>query len=177
MTGDEFMNALVIGCGLTGSVVARFLAEELNKKVVIWERRNHIGGNMYDYYDEHNILVHRYGPHIFHTNNKKIYDFICRFAKWEKYKLTYMAYINGKFTPTPFNFKTIDDYFTENEAADLKERIKKVFAGRDTATVLEVLNCSDEKIRAYAQFLFDNDYSLYTAKQWGGLQVKLTQVF
>lgn len=167
MTGDEFMDALVIGCGLTGSVVARFLAEELNKKVVIWERRNHIGGNMYDYYDEHNILVHRYGPHIFHTNNKKIYDFICRFAKWKKYKLTYMAYINGKFTPTPFNFKTIDDYFTENEAADLKGRIKKVFAGRDTATVLEVLNCSDEKIRAYAQFLFDNDYSLYTAKQWG----------
>ena len=161
------MDALVIGCGLTGSVVARFLAEELNKKVVIWERRNHIGGNMYDYYDEHNILVHRYGPHIFHTNNKKIYDFICRFAKWKKYKLTYMAYINGKFTPTPFNFKTIDDYFTENEAADLKGRIKKVFAGRDTATVLEVLNCSDEKIRAYAQFLFDNDYSLYTAKQWG----------
>lgn len=167
MTGDEFMDALVIGSGLTGSVVARFLAEELNKKVVIWERRNHIGGNMYDYYDEHNILVHRYGPHIFHTNNKKIYDFICRFAKWKKYKLTYMAYINGKFTPTPFNFKTIDDYFTENEAADLKGRIKKVFAGRDTATVLEVLNCSDEKIRAYAQFLFDNDYSLYTAKQWG----------
>lgn len=161
------MDALVIGCGLTGSVVARFLAEKLNKKVVIWERRNHIGGNMYDYYDEHNILVHKYGPHIFHTNNKNIYDFICRFAKWKKYKLTYMAYVNGKFTPTPFNFKTIDDYFIESEAADLKERIKKVFAGRDTATVLEVLNCSDEKIRAYAQFLFDNDYSLYTAKQWG----------
>ena len=78
-----------------------------------------------------------------------------------------MAYVNGKFTPTPFNFKTIDDYFIESEAADLKERIKKVFAGRDTATVLEVLNCSDEKISAYAQFLFDNDYSLYTAKQWG----------
>ncbi len=161
------MDALVIGCGLTGSVVARFLAEKLNKKVVIWERRNHIGGNMYDYYDEHNILVHKYGPHIFHTNNKNIYDFICRFAKWKKYKLTYMAYVNDKFTPMPFNFKTIDDYFTESEAADLKERIKKVFAGRDTATVLEVLNCSDEKIRAYAQFLFDNDYSLYTAKQWG----------
>ena len=161
------MDALVVGCGLTGSVVARFLAEKLNKNVVIWERRNHIGGNMYDYYDEHNILVHKYGPHIFHTNNKKIYDFICRFAKWEKYKLTYMVYMNGKFTPTPFNFTTIDDYFTESEAADLKERIKKVFAGSDTATVLEVLNCSDEKIRAYAQFLFDNDYSLYTAKQWG----------
>lgn len=161
------MDALVIGCGLTGSVIARFLAEKLNKKVVIWERRNHIGGNMYDYYDEHNILVHKYGPHTFHTNNKELYDYICHFVEWKEYKLTCMAYVNGKFTPTPFNFKTIDDYFIESEAADLKERIKKVFAGRDTATVLEVLNCSDEKIRAYAQFLFDNDYSLYTAKQWG----------
>lgn len=161
------MDALVIGCGLTGAVVARFLAEELNKKVVIWERRNHIGGNMYDYYDEHNILVHKYGPHIFHTNNRIIYDYVCKFADWNKYKLTYMAYMNGKFTPTPFNFQTIDDYYDVEEADDLKQRIKKVFDGRQTATVLEVLNCNDEKVRAYAQFLFDNDYSLYTAKQWG----------
>ena len=161
------MDALVIGCGLTGAVAARFLAEELNKKVVIWERRNHIGGNMYDYYDEHNILVHKYGPHTFHTNNKALFDYINRFAEWKEYKLTCMAYINGKFTPTPFNFQTIDDYYDEADADDLKERIKNFFAGRDTATVLEVLNCPDEKIRAYAQFLFDNDYSLYTAKQWG----------
>lgn len=161
------MDALVIGCGLTGAVVARFLAEELNKKVVIWERRNHIGGNMYDYYDEHNILVHKYGPHIFHTNNRIIYDYVCKFADWNKYKLTYMAYMNGKFTPTPFNFQTIDDYYDVEEGDDLKQRIKKVFDGRQTATVLEVLNCNDEKVRAYAQFLFDNDYSLYTAKQWG----------
>lgn len=161
------MDALVIGCGLTGAVVARFLAEELNKKVVIWERRNHIGGNMYDYYDEHNILVHKYGPHTFHTTKKNLFDYMCRFAEWDEYKLTCMAYINGKFTPTPFNFKTIDDYYDVEEADDLKQRIKKVFDGRQTATVLEVLNCNDEKVRAYAQFLFDNDYSLYTAKQWG----------
>lgn len=161
------MDALVIGCGLTGAVVARFLAEELNKKVVIWERRNHIGGNMYDYYDEHNILVHKYGPHTFHTTKKNLFDYMCRFAEWDEYKLTCMAYVNGKFTPTPFNFQTIDDYYDVEEADDLKQRIKKVFDGRQTATVLEVLNCNDEKVRAYAQFLFDNDYSLYTAKQWG----------
>ncbi len=161
------MDALVIGCGLTGAVVARFLAEELNKKVVIWERRNHIGGNMYDYYDEHNILVHKYGPHTFHTTEKILFDYMCRFAEWDEYKLTCMAYVNGKFTPTPFNFQTIDDYYDVEEADDLKQRIKKVFDGRQTATVLEVLNCNDEKVRAYAQFLFDNDYSLYTAKQWG----------
>lgn len=161
------MDALVIGCGLTGAVVARFLADELNKKVVIWERRDHIGGNMYDYYDEHNILVHKYGPHTFHTTKKNLFDYMCRFAEWEEYKLTCMAYVNGKFTPTPFNFQTIDDYYNKAEADDLKQRVKKVFGGRQTATVLEVLNCNDEKVRAYAQFLFDNDYSLYTAKQWG----------
>lgn len=161
------MEALVIGGGLTGSVIARFIAEKLNRKVIIWDRRNHIGGNMYDYYDEHGILVHKYGPHIFHTKKKHLYDYMCRFAEWNEYKLRCMAQINGKFTPTPFNFQTIDDFYNKEEAADLKKRIKKIFGDRTVATVVEVLNCSDEKVRGYAQFLFDNDYSLYTAKQWG----------
>lgn len=161
------MNALVIGCGLTGAVVARFMAEQLHKKVTIWDRRNHIGGNMYDFYDEYGILIHQYGPHTFHTTKKYLYDFVCRYSNWLPYKLTCMAKINGKFTPTPFNFQTIDDYYSKEEAADLKNRIKAVFGDRSTATVVEVLNCPDAKVRAYAQFLFDNDYSLYTAKQWG----------
>ena len=161
------MEALVIGCGLTGSVIARFLAEKLNKKVVIWDRRNHVGGNMYDYYDEHGILVHKYGPHTFHTKKEYLYDYMCQFAEWKEYKLTCMAQINGKFTPTPFNFQTIDDFYDKKEAADLKKRIRNEFGNKATATVVEVLNCNDEKIKKYAQFLFDNDYSLYTAKQWG----------
>lgn len=161
------MDVLVVGCGLTGSVISRYLAENLNKKVIIWDRRSHIGGNMYDYYDEHGILVHRYGPHIFHTEKKEIYDYICQYNKWDYFKLTYMAEMNGKFTPTPFNYQTIDDYYSKEEAADLKRRLKDIFGDRKTATVVEVLNCSDEKVRGYAKFLFDNDYSLYTAKQWG----------
>ena len=161
------MEALVIGCGLTGSVIARFLAEKLNKKVVIWDRRNHVGGNMYDYYDEHGILVHKYGPHTFHTKKKYLYDYMYQFAEWKEYKLTCMAQINGKFTPTPFNFQTIDDFYDKKEADDLKKRIRNEFGNKATATVVEVLNCNDKKIQEYAQFLFDNDYSLYTAKQWG----------
>ena len=161
------MDALVIGCGLTGSVITRSLAENLNKKVVIWDRRNHLGGNMYDYYDDHNILVHKYGPHTFHTNNKALYDYICKYAEWKNYKLTCMAQIDGIFTPTPFNFKTIDDFFTKEKAIELKNRIKKVFGNKKVVTVVEVLNCKDEKIREYANFLFKKDYSLYTAKQWG----------
>lgn len=161
------MDCLIVGCGLSGCVVARFLAEECGKKVTVWERRDHIGGNMYDYVDEHGILVHKYGPHTFHTNMKKLYEYICKYTEWDEYKLTCMAEIDGKVTPTPFNFKTIDDFYSKGEAIELKQRIKEYFGNRDTATVVELLECEDNKIRDYAKFLFDKDYSLYTAKQWG----------
>ncbi|MDR0297277.1 MAG: UDP-galactopyranose mutase [Streptococcaceae bacterium] len=161
------MDALVVGCGLSGSVIARYLAEELGKKVVIWEKRDHIAGNMYDFKDKHGILVHKYGPHTFHTKKKELYDYMCRFTEWQNYKLTCGAMINGKYTPTPFNFQTIDDFYSQEEAEDLKTRLKLEFSNRKTITVLEALDAKDPMIKQYAQFLFDNDYSLYTAKQWG----------
>ncbi|OVE67356.1 UDP-galactopyranose mutase [Clostridium diolis] len=160
-------DVLIVGCGLTGAVIARHLAEKCNKKVKILERRNHIAGNMYDYTDEHGILVQKYGPHTFHTKKKELYEFMCKYAKWEPYTLTCMAEIDGKATPTPFNFQTIDDFYSSDDAEDLKARIKAHYGDKATATVLEVLNCSDSVIREYAQFLYDKDYSLYSAKQWG----------
>ena len=160
------MDALIIGCGLSGSVIARELAEA-GKKVTIWERRDHIGGNMYDYVDEHGILVHKYGPHAFHTSNQEVFDYINRFAKWKNFHLVCGAQIDGKFTPTPFNFKTIDDFYSPEDASELKKRILQYFPGRSSATVTEVLSCPDSLVRGYAEFLFEKDYSLYTAKQWG----------
>lgn len=158
--------ALVVGCGLSGAVIARELAEK-GYKVQILERRNHIGGNMYDHVDEYGILVHDYGPHTFHTKKKELYDYMCRYAEWDEFYLTCGAEINGKCTPTPFNFQTIDDFYSIENAKRLKAEIKKEFPGRDTATVIEVLECKNSIIHEYAQFLFDNDYSLYSAKQWG----------
>lgn len=160
------LDLLVIGCGLSGAVVARYFAEQ-GKRVTIWERRDHIGGNMYDFVDKHGILVHQYGPHAFHTNNKTLIDYISRFGEWEEYKLTCMAEIDKKTTPTPFNFQTIDDFYPIIEAKELKRRIKQKFKNRETATVVELLEHSDDMIRGFAQFLFEKDYSLYTAKQWG----------
>ena len=156
----------MVGCGLCGSVAARHFAEK-GKKVVIWERRGHIAGNMYDYVDEHGILVHRYGPHTFHTNQKELYEYICRFGQWTEYRLTGGAEIDGICTPVPFNFQTIDDFYPPEEAALLKRRINETFGEKQTATVLEVLEHPDPLISGYARFLFEKDYSLYTAKQWG----------
>ena len=160
------MDDLVIGCGLSGAVVARHLAER-GRQVTIWERRDHIGGNMYDYVDEHGFLVQKYGPHTFHTKKKELYDYMCRFGRWQDYKLTCGAAWGGKYTPTPFNFTTIDTFYPAEKAELLKEKLKKAFSGRDTATVVEVLAHPDEDIRGYAEFLFQNDYAPYTAKQWG----------
>ena len=158
--------AIVVGCGLSGAVVARQLAEA-DYSVTILERRNHIAGNMYDYVDQHGFLVHKYGPHTFHTKKKKLYDYMCRFGKWQEFKLTCGAEIDGKCTPTPFNFQTIDDFYTRTKAIELKEHIRIAFGDRKTATVVEMLEHPDVIIREFAEFLFDKDYSLYTAKQWG----------
>ena len=158
--------ALIVGCGLSGAVIARELAEK-GYRVKVLEKRNHIGGNMYDYVDEYGILVHKYGPHTFHTKKKELFDYMCKFGEWEKYYLTCGAEIDGITTPTPFNFKTIDDFYSEDNAKELKAEISKTFPGKDYATVVETLECGNCKVSDYAQFLFDKDYSLYSAKQWG----------
>lgn len=160
------MDCLVIGCGLSGAVIARHLAQQ-GKQVVIWERRDHIGGNMYDYVDEHGFLVQKYGPHTFHTKQKFLYDYMCQYESWQEYKLTCGAVWNGTYTPTPFNFTTIDTFYPSQKAERLKEKLRKAFAGRSTATVVEVLEHPDPDIRGYAEYLFQNDYAPYTAKQWG----------
>lgn len=159
-------DALVVGCGLTGSVIARHLAEQ-GKQVEIWERRDHIGGNMYDYIDSHGFLVQQYGPHTFHTKKKELYDYMCQFEQWQDYRLTCGAIWDNTYTPTPFNFTTIDTFYPADKAQRLKEKLAQAFPGRETATVVEVLEHSDPEIRSYAEFLFQNDYAPYTAKQWG----------
>ena len=160
------MRCLVIGCGLTGAVIARELAQR-GAEVEIWERRSHIGGNLYDYVDEHGFLVQKYGPHAFHTTSRELYDYIRRYEQWRPYRLTCGAVWEGKYTPTPFNFTTIDTFYPPEQAERLKEKLRAAFAGRETAAVTEVLDHPDPDIRDYGAYLFKNDYAPYTAKQWG----------
>lgn len=160
------MDLLVVGCGLSGAVVARYWADR-GKTVVIIERRNHVGGNMFDYVDEHGIVVHKYGPHTFHTAQVRLLGYVSQYAEWDAYHLTCGTEINGTITPTPFNFQTIDDFYSPSHAGRLKARLTRAFAGREFATVREVLRHPDPVIRDYAEFLFEHDYRLYAAKQWG----------
>lgn len=162
----EEYDVVVVGCGLSGAAIARVLADN-DKKVLILEKRNHIAGNMFDYVNKDGILVQQYGPHTFHTNKKELFDFMEKYGEWEDYKLTCGAVIDDKYTPTPFNYQTIDDFYNVHEANELKSEIEKYYEGKEFATVLELLEHESLLIRQYATFLFEKDYSLYTAKQWG----------
>ena len=161
------MDCLIIGAGLSGAVIARYLAEQCNKKVCIWERRNHIGGNMFDYVDAHNIRVQKYGPHIFHTNEKSLFDFMQQFVEMTPFKLTYKTFMNGRYTNTPFNFNTIDTFYPPIQAELLKNALKKYFSNKAEVSILEMLKADELIIKQYADFLFTNDYKPYTSKQWG----------
>ena len=158
-------DVIVAGAGLTGSIYARHFAD-LGKRVLILERREHVGGNLYDYLED-GIYVQKYGPHSFHCNDKKVLSFIKKYAEVYDFILNVQVYMHNKFTPSPFNFKTIDQFYREDEAKRLKEKLLSYFKEAKSATILELLGSNDEEIRNFGKFLYESDYSLYTAKQWG----------
>ena len=145
--------------------MARILAEK-GHQVLILERRAHPAGNAYDDMDDHGIRVQRYGPHIFHTSDEEVYRWITRFCEPEAYRPTTAAVIDGISTPVPLNFRTIDQFYSPEEAALLKGKLQENYPGRDSVPVTELLQATDPDIRAFAEFLFEKDYKLYTAKQW-----------
>lgn len=156
---------VIVGAGLSAAVVARCLADD-GKKILIIERRNHLGGNLFDEKNEDGIIVQKYGPHTFHTNSDEVIKFVTKYAEFEEYHLKCEVSMVNKITPSPFNFKTIDQFYDKNKAELLKDKLLKNYP-QGKATVVELLESKDEDIAEYANFLFENDYSLYTSKQWG----------
>lgn len=157
---------IIVGAGLAGGILARKLAENNNKKILIVERRNHIAGNTYDFDDEHGIKVQKYGPHVLHTNSEEVYKFLTQYCNPVDYRTKCEAVIDGISTPSPFNFKTIDQFYSADKAEVLKNKLLEYYNNRPSVTVVEMLESTDEEIKGFAEFLFEKDYKLYTAKQW-----------
>lgn len=159
------MNALIIGCGFAGATVARKLAEQ-NIKVKMIERRNHIGGNCYDCFDEHGILIHQYGPHIFHTNSKEVYDFLSKYTKWYDYSHEVVGDVYGKIIPIPFNLNTLQIVFGEEKGSALKKELIDTYGMNARVPILELQKSDSEGIREVAKYVYENIFLKYTMKQW-----------
>jgi len=154
---------LIVGAGFAGSVMAERLALQLNKKVLIVEKRNHIAGNAYDEYDEHGILVHRYGPHIFHTNSKKVFDYLSKFTEWIPYKHKVLAKLGNNLYPIPINRITINKLYNLNlkTDAEVSQFFEKVKEKR-----FPIKNSEDIIVNQVGYDLFEKFFKNYTKKQW-----------
>lgn len=159
-------DSIVIGSGFAGAVVARQLAENKGQKVLVLDARDHIGGNCYDRKDEHGILIHQYGPHIFHTNIQRVYEYLSRFTEWYEYRHEVVGNIYGKELPIPFNLNTLEEVYGER-APHLEKLLIENFGEGARVPILELMNHEDEELQEIAQYVYENIFLKYTMKQWG----------
>lgn len=159
-------DVVIAGCGFAGAAAARSLADS-GKTVLILERRPQIGGNMFDEKDANGVLVHRYGPHIFHTNSEKVFTFLKRFSDFIPYEHRVLGFIDGKYVPIRFNFMSLETLAGKEKAAKIEQKLLAAFPGRATAAVTELLGSADKTVREFGEFVYEKVFVHYTAKQWG----------
>jgi UDP-galactopyranose mutase len=154
---------LIVGAGFAGSVLAERLATQANKRVLVVERRSHIAGNAFDEYDESGILVHRYGPHIFHTNSTYAFQYLSRFTKWRPYEHRVLTSVDGRLLPFPINLDTINQlYGTSLTSEEMKRYLSSVVERRTPNRTAE-----DVVVAAVGRELYEKFFRGYTRKQWG----------
>lgn len=161
------LNCVIIGAGIAGCVAARKLAEEGNRNVLVIERLNHFGGNCFDETDDYGILVQKHGPHIFHTENERVREYLSRFTDWYDFKHEVVADISGLFLPVPFNLNTLRMVFEEGKAERLERKLIRGYGYSNRVSVLELRKDKDSEIREVAEYAYNNIYLKYTIKQWG----------
>ncbi|WP_444301513.1 UDP-galactopyranose mutase [Intestinimonas butyriciproducens] len=164
---DTHFDCLVIGAGYAGSVAARELAERGGKRVLVLERRGHVGGNAYDCLDEHGILIHKYGPHIFHTSERRVFDYLSRFTGWRDYQHRVVANVHGRFLPVPFNLASLHMAFPKEKAARLEDKLLSAYSANARVTILSLRENTDPELREVADYVYENVFVHYTMKQWG----------
>ena len=161
----EKVKNLIVGCGLSGVVVARKLAEQ-GEPVVIIDKRSHIGGNLYDYKEE-SITVHKYGPHVFHTNSSEVWQFLSRFTKWHRFMYRVKAFIDGEEVNVPFNLDSLKQVFPKDMAKRLSEKLIEKYGFNKKVPILELKESRDLDLEFLARYVYDKVFAGYTSKQWG----------
>lgn len=154
---------LIVGAGFAGSVLAERLATERNERVLLIDRRPHIGGNAYDRYDDDGLLIHQYGPHIFHTNSKQIFDYLSRFTEWRFYEHRVLAEVDGMLVPIPINLDTVNKLYGLNLTS---EQLQDWFAER-AEQIGEIKTSEDVVVSVVGRELYEKFFRGYTRKQWG----------
>jgi UDP-galactopyranose mutase len=153
---------LIVGAGFAGSVLAERLASVAGKKVLLIDQRNHVGGNAYDCYNEDGILIHKYGPHIFHTNSKTIIDYLGQFTEWRPYEHRVLASVDGQLLPIPINLNTINELYGLNLSS---ESINDFFEEK-AEKVQYVRTSEDVVVSKVGRELYEKFFRGYTRKQW-----------
>jgi UDP-galactopyranose mutase len=154
---------LIVGAGFAGSVLAERLAAGSDQRVLVCERRNHIAGNAYDCYDDHGILIHKYGPHIFHTNSADVFEYLSRFTAWRPYEHRVLASVDGQLVPIPINLDTVNRlYGLALTSFEVEEFFAKV-----AEQVEHVKTSEDVVVSKVGRELYEKFFRGYTRKQWG----------
>ena len=160
-------DCIIVGAGIAGATVARKLAEDGNKKVLIIERRNHIGGNCYDRPDEYGILIHEYGPHIFHTEEEPVREFLSRFTDWYDFGHEVVAKVGDKLIPVPFNLNTLHMVYDQEKANRLEKKLIEEYGQDSRVPIMKLRENADPDVREIAEYVYQNVFLKYTMKQWG----------
>ncbi|MCC2674106.1 MAG: glf [Ramlibacter sp.] len=161
--GQAQFDYLIVGAGFAGSVLAERLANELGMRVLIVDKRPHIGGNAYDRYDDHGVLIHPYGPHIFHTNSEDIFEYLSMFTEWRPYQHRVLASVDGQLVPMPINLDTINKLYGLNLTSfEVEKFFESVAEKKD-----EVKTSEDVVVSKVGRELYNKFFRGYTRKQWG----------
>lgn len=154
---------VVVGAGIAGLTVAERIANELGKQVLVIEKRSHIGGNVYDCYNEDGILIHQYGPHIFHTNDKEVYDYLGQFTKWRDFWHRVLTCVDGNLIPMPITLETINQLYHTSFTPEQMER----FLAEKAVSIPEITTSKDVALSKVGEEIYAKFFENYTKKQWG----------
>lgn len=157
---------LIVGAGFTGAVIAREIADKCNEHVLVIDRRSHVSGNAFDQHDKSGILIHEYGPHIFHTNSAQVWEFLSRFTEWNPYEHRVLGQIKDQLIPIPFNFTSIETLFSPKEASIIKSHLLEEHGNEVKVPILNLLESKNRFVKELADYVFNNVFYNYTKKMW-----------